>query len=52
MMKIKFNSEKSSNFVPQSNSRQPMLVIESKKKKLETLKKEYPGGCLKLRNFQ
>lgn len=43
-MKIKFNSEKSSNFVPQSNSRQPMLVIESKKKKLETLKKEYPDA--------
>lgn len=46
IMKITIKSEKDGNFVPQSNPKKTMLVIESKKKKLETLKKEYPDAMI------
>lgn len=45
-MKIVLNPEKKCNFVQQPNLKEPMLIIESKKKKVETLKKEYPGAMI------
>ena len=37
---------KSSNFVPKTNSKPVMIIIESKRKKLETLQKEYPNAMI------
>ncbi len=45
MIKISVFSEKSSKFASESNPK-PMIYIESKKKKLETLKKEYPDAMI------
>ena len=45
MTKINVYSEKSGNFASDSKKK-PMIIIESKKKKLETLKKEYPDAMI------
>lgn len=45
-MKITIKQGKNTTFVPESKSKNPMLIIESKKKKLETLKKEYPNAMI------
>ena len=45
MMKIHVYSEKSGNFGADSEKK-PMIIIESKKKKLETLKDEYPDAMI------
>ena len=45
MVKISVYSEKSGNFVADSKMK-PMIIIESKKKKMETLKKEYPDAMI------
>jgi hypothetical protein len=45
MTKINVYSEKISNFASDSKKK-PMIIIESKKKKLETLKKEYPDAMI------
>jgi hypothetical protein len=45
MVKISVYSEKSGNFVADSKLK-PMIIIESKKKKMETLKKEYPDAMI------
>ncbi len=45
MMKISVYSEKSGNFGAESKMK-PMIIIESKKKKLETLKEEYPDAMI------
>ena len=44
-MKISVYSEKSGNFGADSTMK-PMIIIESKKKKLETLKDEYPNAMI------
>jgi len=44
-MKIHVYSEKSGNFGADSEKK-PMIIIESKKKKLETLKDEYPDAMI------
>ena len=46
MMKIVIKNEKSSNFVPTTNSKPVMIIVESKRKKMETLKKEYPDAMI------
>ena len=46
MVKLDVKSEKSGNFASESNSKPLMIVIESKKKKMETLKKEYPDAII------
>ena len=46
MVKLDVKSEKSGNFASESNSKPLMIVIESKKKKMETLKKEYPDAMI------
>lgn len=46
MMKMSFKSDVNGNFVAESNSSKCMIVVESKKKKLETIKKEYPGAMI------
>ncbi len=40
MKKISVKTEKSSNFASEANSKPVMIIIESKRKKLETLKKD------------
>ena len=45
-MKITIKQGKNTTFVPESKSKNPMLIIESKKKKLEPLKKEYPNAMI------
>lgn len=46
MMKITIKQEENRTFVPNSNQNKPMLVIESKRKKLETIKQEYPDAMI------
>ena len=46
MVKLDVKSEKSGNFASESNSKPLMIVIESKKKKMETLKKEYRDAMI------
>ena len=46
MMKIVVKSRKSVNFVPNPNSRKPMIYIESKRKKLEALQQKYPDAMV------
>lgn len=46
-MKITFSSREKSTFVNNnSNKKEPMLVVESKKKSIETIKKEYPDAMI------
>ena len=45
MMKIHVYSEKNGNFASETEMK-PMIIIESKKKKLETLKEEYPDAMI------
>ena len=45
MMKIHVYSEKNGNFASETEMK-PMIIIESKKKKLETLKDEYPDAMI------
>ena len=45
MMKIHVYSEKNGNFASETEMK-PMIIIESKKKKLETLKEEYPYAMI------
>ena len=45
MTKIIVYSEKSGNFVADSKVK-PMIIIESKRKKMETLEKEYPDAMI------
>ncbi len=44
-MKIHVYSEKNGNFASETEMK-PMIIIESKKKKLETLKEEYPDAMI------
>jgi len=46
MMRIVVKSMKNGNFVSRSNSRKPMIYIESKRKSLETLQQKYPGAMI------
>ena len=46
MMKIIVNSEKSGNFVSKSNSKKPMIYIESKRRPLEPQKEKAPSTLL------
>ena len=45
MMKIYVYSEKSDNFAPDS-MKKPMIIIESKRKPLESLKEKYPDAMI------
>jgi len=44
MMKLTIKSNENGNFVAESNSKKCMIVVESRKKKMETLKQEYPNA--------
>lgn len=46
MRKVVFKSVKSSNFASTLKQAVPMIVVESKKKKMETLKKTYPDAMI------
>ncbi len=46
MMKIIVKSKESGNFVAKSNFSKPMIYIESKRKKIEDLKKKYPDAMI------
>ena len=46
MMKITVRQELYLNFVPSTNPKPVMIVVESKRKKMETLEKEYPGAMI------
>ena len=46
MMKIILKSEKSSNFEPKPEKIKPMIYIESKRKKLETILEKYPDAMI------
>lgn len=46
MMNDVLKTGKSSNFASETNSEPVMIVVESKRKKLETLKKEYPNAMI------
>ena len=45
MMKINVYSEKSGNFASDSKMK-PMIIIESKRKSLESLKEKYPDAMI------
>lgn len=44
MMRINAYSEKNDNFV--SETKKPMIIIESKRKPLESLKEKYPDAMI------
>ena len=46
MMKITVRQELYLNFVPSTNPKPVMIVVESRKKKMGTLEKEYPGAMI------
>ena len=46
MMKITVRQELYLNFVPSTNPKPVMIIVESKRKKMETLEKEYPGAMI------
>ena len=46
MMKITVRQELYLNFVPSTNPKPVMIIVESKRKKMETLEKEYPGAII------